>query len=600
MKPLVKKTIQLFKFNQKYALLFEVIYRLATGPLYLLLLNKGVQFSLKMAGYSYLTAGNVGLFLIRPWTVLTILLLGAVGILFLAFETSCLLTVYQAAAYYRKLDVAEILIGGFEKLADEVHKKNWKLGLFVLAGFGLMNLYLIYRVLTHVKPLNFVMSEMLKQLWGRAMIAGVILVLVLVVFPGLYTFHTCMIEQKSFRDGYRRSQKLLHGRISRTLCLLVGSNLAVSAVIHAVYAFCVLIAAVGMTLFTDNRLALAVLPAVCDRIELVLLVAASMILSLVNFCVLSVQYYQYSSRLKNGSPWDFEYAKRKTAKVRITGVIMGVMAVVSLFFLFDVVRNGSALGTDILTPVQITAHRGSSKEAPENTMASMKTAVEERADFVEIDVQATADGVVVLGHDTSLKRVAGINRSISSYTYEELEKLDVGRWFSGDFEGEKVPTLAEVMEFCKGHVNMNIEIKNVGKKSTLPDQVVELIHQYQMREQCVVTSTRLSYLKRVKELDPDIRTGYIISAAYGDYYSGDFIDFISIRSSFVTEGLVKAAHEKGKAIHAWTVNTKSEMERMKMLGVDNVITDYPVLAREIIYREEATETLMEYLRLVFR
>jgi glycerophosphoryl diester phosphodiesterase len=63
---------------------------------------------------------------------------------------------------------------------------------------------------------------------------------------------------------------------------------------------------------------------------------------------------------------------------------------------------------------------------------------------------------------------------------------------------------------------------------------------------------------------------------------------------------VEAAHLKGKAVHAWTVNSKSEMERMKMLSVDNIITDYPVLAREIIYREEAAENLLEYLRLVLR
>jgi len=63
---------------------------------------------------------------------------------------------------------------------------------------------------------------------------------------------------------------------------------------------------------------------------------------------------------------------------------------------------------------------------------------------------------------------------------------------------------------------------------------------------------------------------------------------------------VEAAHEKGKAVHAWTVNGKSEMERMKMLGVDNIITDYPILAREIIYREAATESLLEYLQLVLK
>lgn len=121
-----------------------------------------------------------------------------------------------------------------------------------------------------------------------------------------------------------------------------------------------------------------------------------------------------------------------------------------------------------------------------------------------------------------------------------------------------------------------------------------------MKEQCVVSSNRISDLVRLKKLDPEIRTGYIISAAYGNYYSSDDIDFISLRSNFVSEKLVESAHKKGKAVHAWTVNTKSEMERMKMLKVDNIITDYPVLTREIIYQKAATENLLEYVRLLLK
>lgn len=600
MRTLTKETCQILKFNQKNALLFEVLYRLLTGPFYLFLLNRGLKWSLKMAGYSYLTAANIGYFLLKPGTILMIILIGIIGILFLALETGCLLTLFQGAAYFRKLDMGEILAGGFSMLGDELKKKNWQLGLLILANYGIANLYLIYRVLTHVKPLNFVMSELMKQNTGRlAVCAGVVLI-VLAVVPGLYTFYACMIEQKNFRDGYRRSRRLLKGHAIRTVTLLGGYYIGLILLLYVVYFFCILVAAVGMSLFTDNRLALAILPAVGDRIELILIFLGSIVLALGNFAALSVQYYQYSNRLSREPRWDFSYPPRKSFRGRMVGASVAVAAAVSLFFLFDLVRNGSAITDDILMEVQITAHRGSSKTAPENTMAAMERAVEDMADFVEIDVQETADGVVVLGHDSTLKRVAGVNRAISSYTLEELAEIDVGTWFSKEYEGETIPTLVEVMEFCKGRVKMNIEIKNLGKDSLLPDKVVELITEYQMKEQCVVTSTRLSYLSRVKELDPDIRTGYIISAAYGDYYSSDDVDFISIRSSFVNGKLVEAAHEKGKAIHAWTVNNKSEMERMKMLGVDNIITDYPVLAREIVYRERATETLFEYLRLVLK
>ena len=599
MSTLTKDTWKIIKFNQKNAFVFELLFRLVTTTLYLLLLNKGLLFTLRMAGYSYLTAANIGYFLVKPWTILLIAVMAAVGIFILTLETGCLLTLFEGAFYSRKLKPWQILTGGFFKLALEIRRKNWRLGLLVLADYGLVNLYLIYQMLTHVKPLNFVISEILKKPVGRVSLVLLLLFLLAVVIPGVYTFHACMVEQKNFRDGYFKSLWLLRRRFLKVAVLLAFYYAAAVAGLWLVYAFCVLIAAVGVTLFTDNSLALAILPAACDRIELVLIFLTSMFLTMGNYGALSVQYFSFTSRLVKKRRI-MDYHGSKYGDRRLAVLFIGAAAVFSLFSLFGVVRNGSAITADMLSMIQITAHRGSSREAPENTMAAMTKAVDDLADFVEIDVQETKDGVVVLGHDASLKRVSGINRPINFYTFEELQQLDVGKWFSPDYEGEKIPSLEEVMEYCKGRVSINIEIKDLGIGSMLPDKVVELIQKHQMREQCVVTSVRFSYLSRIKELDPEIRTGYIISAAYGDYYSSDMIDFISLRSSFVSERLVEAAHERGKAVHAWTVNSKSEMERMKMLGVDNIITDYPVLAREIVYRQAATESLLEYLRLVLK
>ena len=87
---------------------------------------------------------------------------------------------------------------------------------------------------------------------------------------------------------------------------------------------------------------------------------------------------------------------------------------ISLIYIYDLVRNGSALSDEILIETQITAHRGSSLAAPENTLSAVQAAIDDLADSVEIDVQLSRDGVVVLGHDASLKRVAGVNRPISA------------------------------------------------------------------------------------------------------------------------------------------------------------------------------------------
>lgn len=599
MSTLTKDTLKILKYNRKNGLLFAFLFRLVTTPLYVFALDKGLLSALHMAGYSYLTGANIGNFLLRPWTMLILLFLAFLGVLILMFEAGCLLTFYQGIYYTRKLTPWEILAGGFLKLLDEIRRKNWRLGLLILANSTFANLYLIYRFFSRIKPLNFVMSEVLGQTPGKVCLALFVLLLLLIVVPGLYTFHACMVEQKNFRDGYLRSWWLIRHRIPKVTAVMAVYYLAFMAFFKLAYSFCVLIAALSITLFTDNRLALALLPAACGRIELVLLFFCSILLTVGNYGALSVQYFQFTSkRLKrSGNILD---SGTRFANRRLAGVSIGAAALFSLFILFQVVHNGSVITEGLLSPVQITAHRGSSREAPENTMAAIKKAVDDLADYVEIDVQETEDGVVVLGHDSTLKRVAGVNRTIGSYSFEELQKLDVGSWFSHKYAGEKIPSLEEVMAFCKGKININIEIKNAGSRSLLPEKVAVLIDQYQMNEQCVVTSTRFSYLTRIKNFDGKIRTGYIISAAYGNYYSSDDIDFVSLRSSFVNEKLVEAAHLRGKAIHAWTVNSKSEMERMKMLSVDNIITDYPVLTRQIVYREESTENLLEYLRLVLK
>lgn len=600
MKILAKETWQIVRLNLKNVLLFEFLYRAITLPVFLRFANRGLRFALRMAGYSYLTAGNIGIFLIQPWTLITILVVGAVGTMLLILEIAGLITAFEGSAYGQRLTPLHILWGGLQKVAEEAGRKNLKLCGIVLLHYFLVNLFPVWRALTHIKPVNFVIQELLQQPWTRLLFVAVLVFCALAAVPGLFVCYGCMVEQKSFRDSMARSRRLLHRHRIKSVGLLAGCNLAVVLLIILSYLLSVFAAAVFVVAFTDKNLAMAVLLSVSDKLELLLLFIGGIFLVVVNFGALSVLYYQFGNRRYHESRWDFSYPAKGTESRRRMGAVLCIILASGLFYIFDLVHSGSALSDEILVETQITAHRGSSKTAPENTAAAIAAAIEELADFVELDVQMTADGVVVLGHDANLKRVAGQNRAISSLTWEELQALDVGSWFSSQFAGERIPSLTEVMELCKGQISMNIEIKNVGKDSALPEAVVALIQENGMEEQCVVTSTSLNYLKKVKELAPELRTGYIISAAYGDFYSNEAVDFISIRSSFVNEALVEKAHAQGKAIHAWTVNTKSEMERLRLLGVDNLITDYPVLAREIIYREEATETLVEYLRLVFR
>ena len=409
-----------------------------------------------------------------------------------------------------------------------------------------------------------------------------------------------MIGQKSYWDSRFESMELLKGRWAQVIGMAALLEMCLIILFLTVYYLSVFLMAVVTVLFVKEDLGLAFLMETTDRAEWFLVILASIFASMVCWAFVTREYYQVISRRKGRMEgWEFATTGRNVRFSKKTGLaLLGLFLAMSGFFLFDAANNGNFISKSVAVQTRITAHRGSSSGAPENTMAALEKAVEEMADRAEIDVQETADGVIVLCHDTSLKRVAGVNKKVSDLTLEQIKKLDVGSWFSSEYQGEQIPTLEEVMEYAKGKIDLNIEIKNLGNSSGLPEKVIELVEKHEMQEQCVITSTNRFYLKRVKAVNPEIRTGYIISAAYGNFYSDEFIDLISIRSSFVTERMIESAHEAGKAVHAWTVNGKVEMERLKQLGVDDMITDRPVLAREILYGEEAKANLLEYLRLV--
>ena len=267
---------------------------------------------------------------------------------------------------------------------------------------------------------------------------------------------------------------------------------------------------------------------------------------------------------------------------------------------YDRIRNGGSVTLEHLGNLQITAHRGDSGNAPENTLPSVEKGIESAADYIEIDVQETLDGVVVLMHDSTLARTTGAKQSVSSLRYDQLKYLDAGEWFGPEFKGTPVPTLEEVLKICKGKCCLNIEIKGNKKTPDLEQHVVDLIHKYDFTRQCVVTSVYKSSLIKVKNYDPEIMTGYILSSAYGRYYLDKDIDFLSMRSTLVTERIVRLAHTYGKEVYVWTVNKKQEAIWLSQLGVDNIITDRPTYIRNVVYGKENNENRISLIKLILQ
>jgi glycerophosphoryl diester phosphodiesterase len=244
--------------------------------------------------------------------------------------------------------------------------------------------------------------------------------------------------------------------------------------------------------------------------------------------------------------------------------------------------------------VWVIAHRGASGTAPENTMAAFRKAVELGAGFIETDLQLSRDARLVALHDDTLERTTNGHGPVSAKTLEELRHLDAGRWFhagegqgSLSFAGERIPTIEEILAFGREHeIGLHLEVKATGP-SGAEHAVVGALRAAGEVARTVVLSFSPSVLKRLRQLEPLIMTGFLFS----DRFPAAIATAVDVgarqllpRTDRVTRELVSEAHAHDLKVVAWTANSPEEMESMIFLGVDGIITDYPEHLVEVLRR----------------
>jgi glycerophosphoryl diester phosphodiesterase len=240
-------------------------------------------------------------------------------------------------------------------------------------------------------------------------------------------------------------------------------------------------------------------------------------------------------------------------------------------------------------PIVVVAHRGDSRRAPENTMGAFKAAIDDGADFAELDVQETSDGVMVVLHDRDLMRMAGDRRRIADITFAEARKLDLGRRAGPEFAGERIPALAEVIALARGRIKLQIELKYYGRDRGLARKVAELIRREDFEDQCEVTSLDEDGLMKAKRANSRLRVVALVTYALGDPGRLD-VDGLSVNTEVLSDRLIRAARRRGKALYAWTVDDPRTMVRLIERGVGGIVTNAPeVLLRIRHEREELSD-----------
>ena len=231
-------------------------------------------------------------------------------------------------------------------------------------------------------------------------------------------------------------------------------------------------------------------------------------------------------------------------------------------------------------PAQIIAHRGGAFVAPENTIAAFERGIADGADWLELDVQENADGVVIVEHDRDFMRAAGAKLEVWRATNDDLADLDIGSSFAPEFSDQRVPTLRQVLELARGRTGVFVELKYYGKGVSLEEKVVELVEEAGMTSEIVIMSLNYDGIRKTAALRPDWTYGLLNAVAIGDLARLD-VDFLALTANAASLSMIRHTHKREMKIYAWTIDDPVQMWVMMSRGVDGIITDRVALANHV-------------------
>lgn len=256
--------------------------------------------------------------------------------------------------------------------------------------------------------------------------------------------------------------------------------------------------------------------------------------------------------------------------------------------------------------VAVIAHRGSSMDAPENTLSAVEQALADGADIVELDVRLTADGEVVLFHDRSLTRLTGDRRNLGEVTREELATFDVGSWFGDAFQGERIPGLDDALVAVRGRGALMIDMKpDPGREVALVEAVIATLHEEAARRRrcldeaadargaaaCgtpdVIGEMRLATMsaalvEETRAREPELKVTLLAQLILPGTLDRRGFDALGLRHNRITQSEIRLARHYGYEVHAWTINDRARMSQLIDLDVDAIITDRPAMLAELL------------------
>lgn len=583
-----RRALALFGGTWRELLAADLIYRLLAAAILLPVVGLALRGFLRASGSGTVLADqDILYFVLSPIGVATLILVGGAVIAVTALETSCLMVLGRSSADGSPVGVLPAIRSALRR-GPRILRTAARLVVRVvlialpfllvagaLAWWQLTEHDINYYLTNH--PPAFVVTA--------ATIALVLAALLVVLVPRLagwsLVLPLVLFEGASPHASFALSAERIRGRRPFAILLLVSWGLA--SVLGSLLALAAVRATALALMHTLQR------PAVLLPVMALVLVGwfvVTLALSILAACLFALLIVDLHA--ETGGTWT---AARPPAPPRRQWaaanalLLLGLMATVLAFL----TARGFIATARRQQPVTITGHRGAAAYAPENTLASVRLALEQGTDQVEIDVQETAEGEVVVLHDSDLMKVGSNPLKIWNATAADLAGIDIGSWFDPAYASERVPTLRQVLDVVRGHATLTIELKYYGHDQDLERRVVDLVEAAGMADDVVIISLNYAALRTMRGLRPEWPIGLLTARAVGDLTRLE-TDFLAVNTAIASRSFIRRAHRAGKRVFVWTVNDPASMALMVGRGVDGLITDRPGLAREMIERRAALGT----------
>lgn len=578
MKELFKHGINLLKKSWINLFLMEIIYRLIANIIIFPFCKWILNISLKLTKFDFISLSNLLQIIKNPLNDFVLLFILALIAFYTFLEISAIILIIDQAENNNVVGIFSLIKESSKRALKILKPNNWYLIPFIMFIVPLASIAKLSNLIYDIK-IPWVIAERTINIFPWNYIFYLLIAyLILFIFPRLLTPYYFILNNDDVKKSSQKSVELFKGKHIKTIKSLILFYLIVFIASNLLSIIINYTAELTIKIITWGMIQSYMTTALHNTNKYIFDFFIGCMEVIINYAFLSSYYYIENKTKKINS--SIIKLKSNVNSQRNNNILLIILVVIifiismvyNIRYAYLIKANSNNLDLYLNNNTQVIAHRGDSSNAPENTIPAFENAINDGADYIELDVQESKDNIVVVTHDSNFKRCTGENKNVWEMNYNEIEKLNTNEKFDNN-QTVKIPTLDEVLKFSQGKVKVLIELKVNKHDDDIASKTLEVIKNNNAENEVMIQSSSYEELKKVKEINPNIKCGYIMQIAIGNYKSLPDADFFSIVSDSISEKAVKQAHKEGKQIFAWTVDEDDDIEKMLSYKIDGIITN---------------------------